>query len=196
MDKNGVSIVVCCHNSEARLPRTLQHLWDQKLYDGGQIEVLLIDNNCSDRTVAVTEKSHLEANTSITLRIIRETAPGLTSARITGIRNASFDTIILCDDDNWLDSNYCRIAYELLTQNGEIGLAGGCSEGVFEVDPPDWFTTISGAWALGCSDYRGLLQGDDAFLRGAGLVVRKSFFMDLIDSGSVSYTHLTLPTKA
>ncbi len=183
MHNNGVSIVVCCYNSEQRLPETFKHLWKQVTPESTPIEVVLVDNNCTDRTIEVAKQSHAAARTTIPLRIIAEEKPGLTSARITGIRNASYETIILCDDDNWLDANYCEIASEILAQNPEVGLAGGCSSGVFETNPPTWFDSISGAWALGRSDYRGLLDGDDAFLRGAGLVVRRSFFVALMDSG-------------
>lgn len=182
-NQQGVSIVICCFNSEKRLPETLQHLWKQDITPQMQLEVLLVDNNCTDMTIDVALKNHSSANTRIPLRIIEEKTPGLTFARIAGIRNATFDTVILCDDDNWLDADYCSIAHEILEKNPVVGLAGGCSEGVFEVEPPNWFFSISGAWALGSSDYRGLLEGDKAFLRGAGLILRRTHFLELLDSG-------------
>jgi glycosyltransferase involved in cell wall biosynthesis len=180
---DGISVVVCCYNSEQRLPETLLHLWQQVTSDGTPIEVVLVDNNCTDRTIDIAKHSHAVANTSIPLRIITEKKPGLTSARITGIRHALYETIILCDDDNWLESDYCLIAHKIMSEHPTVGLAGGCSTGVFEIEPPPWFDSISGAWALGTSYYQGYLEGDDAFLRGAGLIVRRSYFLELLESG-------------
>ncbi|MBK6904811.1 MAG: glycosyltransferase [Saprospirales bacterium] len=46
----GVSVVVCCYNSSARLPATLEHLAHQSLPAGLPVEVIVVDNNSKDRT--------------------------------------------------------------------------------------------------------------------------------------------------
>jgi glycosyltransferase involved in cell wall biosynthesis len=183
LNNSGVSIVICCYNSAARLPATLEHIWKQKPLLSGGLEVVIVDNCCSDQTVSVVERSHRSSNVNLQLRLVRETTPGLTQARIRGIRSAAFDTIVLCDDDNWLKDDYCQIADTIMTEHPDVGLAGGCSIAVPEVVPPDWFQLICGAWAVGASDYVGYLEDNDGFLRGAGMVVRKSAFLHLLDSG-------------
>lgn len=190
--EHGVSIVICCYNSEARLPQTLEHIWNQISPRSSEIEVILVDNNCTDNTVAVANQSYLGSHQKIPLNIVKEPIAGLTSARITGIRRARYETIVLCDDDNWLDENYCVVAQEILSEYPSVSLAGGCSYRVTETEPPDWFESISGAWAIGESNYQGFLNGEDAFLRGAGLVIRRSRFLALLDSG---FTFLTSDRK-
>jgi hypothetical protein len=117
------------------------------------------------------------------LQVVREPSPGLTSARIAGVHAAKFETLIFCDDDNWLAANYCEIAYQILQLHPRVALAGGCSYAVPEVTPPDWFWPLSGAWAVGESDYCGPLNGPDAFVRGAGMVVRRTAFLELLQTG-------------
>lgn len=180
---SGVSIVICCYNSESRLPKTLEHVWNQSFRDSLEIELIVVDNNCSDNTTSIANESYLKSHRKIPLSVVKEPIAGLTSARITGIRNARFETIVLCDDDNWLDNDYCMVAHDILSRFPSVTLAGGCSFAVTEIDPPAWFESISGAWAVGESDYQGFLKGEDAFLRGAGLVIRRSRFLDLLESG-------------
>ncbi len=175
--------MICCYNSADRLPATLEHIWKQKPLLEGGLEVVIVDNCCSDQTVSVATESHRVSNANLRLTIVREETPGLTTARIGGIRAAAFDTIVLCDDDNWLNDDYCQNAHAIMTEHPDVGLAGGCSIAAPEVTPPEWFASISGAWAVGEGDYVGYLEGLDAFLRGAGMVVRKSAFLQLLSSG-------------
>jgi glycosyltransferase involved in cell wall biosynthesis len=184
MDNSGVSIIICCYNSDSRLKPTLQHLWNQQpLDDGSPIEIVLVDNCCTDSTVETAKKLLLETNCTTELRVVSEPVPGQTHARIAGIRAARYSTLVFCDDDNWLCTDYCRLGHQILSDHVDVALVGGCSEGVFEMPVPKWFGPISGAWALGGSDYQGYLDGPDPFLRGAGLVARRSLLVAMLDSG-------------
>lgn len=183
MNAAGVSVVICCYNSQDRLSETLRHLALQQLPEGCCLQLVLVDNCCTDATVQLTRKWQQDYGRQISLSVISEPQPGLTHARIAGIRAAEYETIVLCDDDNWLAADYCRRAWQILSDHADVALAGGCSTAVPEVTPPEWFAEISGAWAVGESDYIGYLLGPDAFLRGAGLVVRRSAFLQLLDSG-------------
>jgi glycosyltransferase involved in cell wall biosynthesis len=101
----------------------------------------------------------------VKLLLVSEGRQGLTWARVQGIQAATHETVILCDDDNWLLDSYAERAYKLLKSHPDVGLAGGCSIAVPEVEPPFWFESVSGGWALGQHEYVGYLIGDDAFLR-------------------------------
>ena len=46
-------------------------------------------------------------------------------ARMKGAATAQFETLVFCDDDNWLDKNYVLLAFELLQKDKMIGAAGG-----------------------------------------------------------------------
>jgi glycosyltransferase involved in cell wall biosynthesis len=183
MSVSGVSIIICCYNSQSRLQKTLQHVADMQLGGDLRLELVLVDNCCTDGTVQLVQQWHCQWQHKLQLQVVREPRPGLTSARIAGVKAAEFETLIFCDDDNWLAANYCDVAHQLLQAHPRVALAGGCSYAVPEITPPDWFWPLSGAWAVGDSDYCGLLSGPDAFVRGAGMVVRRSAFLELLQTG-------------
>ena len=49
--ENGISVILCCHNSEGVLMPSIRALSSQVLPDLTPCEVILVDNNCTDRTV-------------------------------------------------------------------------------------------------------------------------------------------------
>src|SRR5438067_13925901 len=99
---DGVSVIVCCHNSAARLPPTLQHLAKQRLPDLTPWEVLLINNGSTDDTCAVAGQVWRTEGSPAPMRIVDQPKLGLSYARERGIATASYDTLVFVDDDNWL----------------------------------------------------------------------------------------------
>ncbi|MBK6397553.1 MAG: glycosyltransferase [Bacteroidetes bacterium] len=51
----GISIVICCYNSESRIKETLEALQMQEVGNDIKWEVLLVDNNSTDKTIEVSE---------------------------------------------------------------------------------------------------------------------------------------------
>lgn len=70
------------------------------------------------------------------MRVVKEAKLGLSYARARGFREARYEYIILCDDDNWLDENYVSRVYQLLSGKPNIGAAGGYGSLLYEVEPP------------------------------------------------------------
>jgi glycosyltransferase involved in cell wall biosynthesis len=143
MTQDGVTIILCCFNSEQRLPTTLKHIADQIEIKDAIIEVILVDNRCTDGTVDLFNKWSQTLTGNFFTRIVREETPGLMAARLCGVRHASHETMIFCDDDNWLSPTYCQIALHTLIDNPDVGLAGGNSLAEPECTPPAWFGAIS-----------------------------------------------------
>ena len=102
-----VSIIICSYNRSQNLPDCFSCLEKQKLSISTQWEVLLVDNNSSDNTKAITEEI---INTStLNIRYIFEAEQGLSAARNKGINEAIGTYLIFIDDDirvteNWLQS--------------------------------------------------------------------------------------------
>lgn len=74
--RQRVSVIVPCHNEELTIGRVVEQFAAQP----GVVEVLVIDNNCSDRTAAVARAAGA--------RVITETRPGKGFALVTGLRAA------------------------------------------------------------------------------------------------------------
>lgn len=170
--KKGVSVIVCCYNSELRLPNTLRFISQQKVNKDLLWEVLVIDNKSTDNTnkVAVTEWSRFNCKTPF--KVIYEPKAGLSNARKTGVLNSQYEYVIFCDDDNWLCKEYVQVAYNIINSNPQIGMLGGRCDAVSEIELPVWFNEMKYAYAIGT---QGSESGDISlrgFMWGAGVVVK------------------------
>ena len=179
----GVSVVVCCFNSAARLPDTLRHLAGQMIPAGLSWEVILVNNASTDDTsqrAIMLWQQFLPGSTA--LRVIDEPLAGQMHARRTGVRSASYETIIFCDDDNWLDANYVARAAQMMDKDQRIGAGGGQNRPVTDAEKyPEWFETYKDKYAIGIPAPD---SGDvtwKGFVLGAGLVTRRSIFLAVFD---------------
>lgn len=178
MRQQGLSVVVCCFNSEARIRATLLHLAAQQLHV--DVEVILVDNNCTDNTVQVAIDTWREATPIGALRIVREPKPGLVHARHRGLSEAAFEFVVCCDDDNWLASDYLQTAFDAFQRYPDVAALGGHGTPVFERNKPDWFDHFEEAYATG-SQARTSIDGRVVSLFGAGLCLRQSALHALND---------------
>ena len=76
----GISIIIACYNSEKVISTTLEHLQNQKNYEGINWEVIVIDNNSTDKTSIVAQENW-DRNPIVPLRIINENKIGEANAR-------------------------------------------------------------------------------------------------------------------
>jgi glycosyltransferase involved in cell wall biosynthesis len=183
---NGVSIILCCYNSAKRLPQTLEHLAAQKVDASLPLEVILVDNASTDNTVEVASKLWNGHRVHIPFKIVGEGKAGLSHARKKGIQEASYDVVIFCDDDNWLQPDYARIASRIMTENTRIGVMGGMGVPEFENDPPPWFKEMSKSYAVGPQGTGSGVVENGGIVYGAGMVVRKQVLTDLFAEGVTS----------
>lgn len=179
---NGVSVIVCCYNSSARLPQTLRHLAMQELPESLNMEVLLVDNASTDQTAAVARQLWAEYSPRFPLRVVDQPTPGQNHARRKGTEEALYELIIFCDDDNWLNNQYVQSAVNTMHTDERIGAAGGQNVPVTDAPSyPDWFAEYSDKYALGVP---AATSGDISFrgfVLGAGMVTRRSLFLDMYD---------------
>ena len=82
--ERGVSVIICCYNSAWIIQRTLESLKTQRFRFSIPYEIVLVDNKCTDNTVAIAEDTM--ENGEIDFKIVRENKPGLANARRKGIK--------------------------------------------------------------------------------------------------------------
>jgi cellulose synthase/poly-beta-1,6-N-acetylglucosamine synthase-like glycosyltransferase len=106
-----VSIVIPFRNEEANLGQLLESL--DKLDYGSEIEIVLIDDNSTDKSVQIVRDIMNTLSHTVTLCSLKiDTGSNLTSKQQAidlGVRNAKFDTIVFTDADmqfkpGWLAS--------------------------------------------------------------------------------------------
>ncbi len=128
----NLSVVICTHNPRAEyLRRTLAALRSQTLPFEAW-ELLLIDN-ASATALADSWDLSWQPNA----RHIREQTPGLTPARLRGMREASAHLLLYLDDDNVVAQDYLERGLALHQAHANLGVIGaGSLEPEFEVEPP------------------------------------------------------------
>lgn len=176
----GVSVIICCYNSAARLPGTLSYIAKQQVPAHIPWEVLIINNSSTDDTVKVAGKEWGTYNLpGVDFDVIDEPVPGLNNARRKGIEAAKYAYLLFCDDDNWLDSTYVATAFAIIDNDRSIGVLGGL--GIIEAEQPACLsdellkqTTVSGPQTWAPSDH---------WVYGAGSIYRKSILAGLFNKG-------------
>jgi glycosyltransferase involved in cell wall biosynthesis len=182
------SVIVCCYNSAPRLRETLLHLAQQEVTEGFNWEVVLVDNNSTDGTAEVAQSIWAEFGNTVPLRIVKEPNPGLSYARKKGVEESKGELLVFCDDDNWLDANFIRIACSIMKGNIDIGLLCGKNIPIANGAIPDWFEAVQEFYACGEIQRH---SGDVTYRKaiwGAGMVGRRTIFIDLYTS---TLKHLT-----
>lgn len=136
---NMISLIICTYNRAAFIYRTLEHIavneFPLDLY-----EILLIDNNCTDNTVAECER--FQKNYSkVPFRYILETQQGLSFARNRGITEAKGDCLVFLDDDAFVAKDYLNNLQQYLLQYPDMQAFGGKIIPLYESGhEPEWIS--------------------------------------------------------
>jgi glycosyltransferase involved in cell wall biosynthesis len=131
-----VTVAIPTYNRAFYLNQTLEGLMQQD-YDHTQLEIIVIDNNSTDKTEAIVN-AHI--NSKITLRYIKEIRQGLDYARNCAVEAATGEIIIFGDDDilvkpDWVSQMTLPF---LKDKENKIGALGGEVIPVFPEGLPSW----------------------------------------------------------
>ncbi|MFH1827126.1 MAG: glycosyltransferase [bacterium] len=109
-----VSVIIPVYNEEKYIAQCLKSLQNQILAPD---EIIIVDNNCTDKTIAIAKKYKV--------KIIKESKQGISHARNKGYNSASGDIISRCDADCILHPNWIkRIRYNFNKNKNISGLIG------------------------------------------------------------------------
>ena len=179
MDSFALTFVLCCFNSEKRLPRVLELLALQDFEE--PFEVIVVDNRSTDSTRQV--------GTRLTAmlfgkrgRVVSEDRPGRMHAILRGISEACGTFVCFVDDDNLLDRGYARLAVQFLRNHPEVGAVGGESLTPADLSAPDWFASLQSSYAIGPQGEREGPVASGRGLWGAGLTVRRQIVSEVLAS--------------
>jgi glycosyltransferase involved in cell wall biosynthesis len=130
------SIIICTHNpNRTYLEQTLASIQAQQAFLTHS-QLLVIDNSSAD---AEPLAQWLNLSWHPDARIVREPRLGLTTARLTGFREARHDLLVYVDDDNILAPNYFKEAVRIANEHPELGIwGGGRVLPRFEAQPEEW----------------------------------------------------------
>ncbi len=176
----GISIMICCYNSEKRIVPTLQHLSKLKT-DGIAVEIILVNNASTDDTEMVARQAWAALHCDYDFKIIDQPVPGVMAAREKGIETARYDYVLFCDDDNWLNEHYLLYAREVIKAHPNVGVIAGRAIGEYEVEPEHWFLGCTGLLSIGPQANESGVVNKPVY--GAGCIIDKQKYKALLASG-------------
>jgi glycosyltransferase involved in cell wall biosynthesis len=180
----GISVLICTYNGAKRVTATLQHLAKQQLPSFIPWEVLLVDNNSSDDTLAIGAACWQNCGAPVPLRLLRQPIAGKSHALELGFLQAQYRYICIVDDDNWLAPNYLNLAWEIMEAHPDVAAVGGVGRPVCEVEPPAWFDDFAIDYAAGRqAQASGDITSVPGFLYGAGSFIRRAAWERIHQAG-------------
>ncbi len=92
-----VSVVIPAYNEEKYISFLLKSLQNQQEKAD---EIILVDNNCNDKTIEIAKK--------FPVKIVREKKQGMIFARNSGFNQASYEIIARCDADTIVPKDWVK----------------------------------------------------------------------------------------
>lgn len=156
-----LTVAICTWNRAHELDRALGSLAACDRPADFDLEVLVVNNRCTDHTDAVIERH----TTHLPLRRLWQQLPGLSNARNAAIDAATGDYILWTDDDVLLDRGWLLGYARAVQTRPDAAFFGGPIEPVFDGGMPDW---IRAGWTqVGCAYAERDLGPEPFQLRGA-----------------------------
>ncbi|BCL37897.1 hormogonium polysaccharide biosynthesis glycosyltransferase HpsE [Nostoc sp. MS1] len=172
------TVAIPTWNGAERLPEVLDKLLAQTGIEHLSWEVIVIDNNSSDRTPEVV-KDYQAKFTQCELKYFLETQQGSAFARLKAVNEARSEFVGFLDDDNLPAPDWVLHSYNFSEEHSQAGAWSGQIHGDFEVKPPDNFDKIQAFLAIrehGQKAY--IFDADNLRLPpSAGLVIRKQAWL-------------------
>jgi glycosyltransferase involved in cell wall biosynthesis len=167
-----VTVAICTWNRADLLDQTLAKMMYVRIPDGVRWELLVIDNNSTDRTQSVLA----DHAARMPIRSLVEASPGQSNARNCAIREARGDLIIWTDDDVLVDPEWLAAYVEAAARWTTASFFGGPITPLFEGDPPRWlhrtYPTIANAYAARDLGQEACPLTEGKFPFGANMAIR------------------------
>lgn len=174
------TVVVATYNGESRIGAVLDRLRCQIDTSNIAWEVIVVDNNSTDKTKEVVQRYQVNWPKAVPLRYEFEPRQGAGFARHHGTKVANSSLIGYLDDDNLPWINWVRAAYRFGQQNPQVGVFGSRIRGKFLTSPPPNFERIASLLALTDRGPKPIPYNPAAKVLppGAGLVVRRRAWLE------------------
>ena len=113
MEKVHVSVIIPAHNEENYVERCIDSIKTASEYFGGNVEIIVVCNRCTDRTAELAEKCGA--------RVLYNEDRCIAAVRNTGIKAARGRMVMTIDCDNRMTKGTVREAWRLLKSKKYIG---------------------------------------------------------------------------
>lgn len=111
MEQDLISIIVPVYNVQEYLKNCINSILNQSYKN---IEIILVDDGSTDESSSICDLYVTKDNR---IKVIHKENGGLSDARNMGIKSARGKYITFVDSDDYLDENYVKVLYILITEN-------------------------------------------------------------------------------
>ncbi len=109
----NISVILPVFNEEKYIEKCLKSIQNQQIPPD---EIIVVDNNCTDRTIEIAKK--------FKVRVVKESKQGISYARNKGFNSAKYDIIARVDADSILPRNWIKKIKYNFTKYKIDGLTG------------------------------------------------------------------------
>lgn len=184
----NLTVIICTYNPNPLIFFSCLQSITKAIQVFSPVEIILIDNNSTIALNSIEYVCDFLRQTPLA-KIFSETQPGLTKARLRGIRESSGDLLVFVDDDNILYPDFFKNAYRIGREYKFIGAFSGQVFLDFQKAPHSWTKRYWGLlvkrefygnhWSNNPLD-------NDCMPAGAGLCIRRSvanYYLKLHERG-------------
>ena len=143
-----LTVAICTRNRFEQLRRTLDALQHVAVPPDVHWDVVVVNNNCTDRTSEVIRSFAGR----LPIREALEATPGLSSARNRAIDAATGDYIVYIDDDILVERDWLEEYARAIRTHPTAAVFGGSIRPEFDGEPPTWLVAglpiIGGVYGL------------------------------------------------
>jgi glycosyltransferase involved in cell wall biosynthesis len=177
------TILICTYNGVNRIIKTLEYILSLE-YNFDLIEIIIVDNASNDNLEEIV-KFFFSTYSNIDWRLLRENRIGKSNALWTGFCESKAEYIVVCDDDNWLNSDFLKVADSTISEFGKEVILGSSSTPVFDkvdTEVPYFFYSNTSWFAVGSATIE--LQDiteSRGWVFGAGSVFPRTIIIALME---------------
>jgi GT2 family glycosyltransferase len=167
----GVEVCICTHNRKDYLQQCLEALIPQLVQ--GKSMLAVVDNHSSDGTKEYVQSL---ARDNHLIRYHYEPQQGLSHARNTAWKEATFEWIFYLDDDCLPPAGIIDAALQLIDEFKSLDAIGGPITPLFTDKVPDWLPSGFGHFSM---PYHDVTPIDKGFIRGGCFMIKKAVLESL-----------------
>ena len=110
-----LSVIICTYNRARYIYNVLESI-AAGTFSANDYEIVVVDNNCTDNTASEIGRFRT-AFPEVQLKVVKETAQGLSNARNRGIMESSGDILVYVDDDAPVNKEYLSVSSDFFGAN-------------------------------------------------------------------------------
>jgi glycosyltransferase involved in cell wall biosynthesis len=138
LQKIKISAVICSYNRARFIIDAVESIFNQD-FDKEQLEVIVVDNNSKDNTLALLE-AYKKQHPNYAFRYFTETQQGVAYTRTRCAKEAHGEIVAYLDDDSTAQPGWLKEIVHFFDAHPEVYSTGGKITPVFLTGIPDWYS--------------------------------------------------------